>query len=115
MLTKQKIFFRRRRVTWCGAAGRARFRDGGNIPLIGLITHGFVVGNEKLNVESGTINYGYASRDPVSAEEQIDANERKQSLLDQNHSHFILVSLNAACRQSFHTTNVLRCPVYAAG
>ena len=74
-------------------AGLARFRYGGNIPLIGLITHGFVLGNENLSVERDTINYGYASRDPAKYTESAPV--RDQSLLDQNHSHFILVSRNA--------------------
>jgi uncharacterized protein (DUF2249 family) len=63
--------------------------------LIGFATLSSVQGSEKeLCVDPKRINYGYVTRNPVKYEWET-TNEGKDGkkvvLLEQNHSHFILV------------------------
>ena len=71
--------------------GRARYRQGRNVPLIGFKTYGSVANNEKLDVPPYAINYGYTTRKPVEVDEMQPRN-KEQNQLDHNHSHFILVN-----------------------
>jgi hypothetical protein len=74
-------------------AGQARFRFGGNIPLIGISTWGSVANREELEVKPDSFNYGYITRKPVEYKEYDIPEEKQRGMahLEQNHSHFILV------------------------
>jgi hypothetical protein len=75
-------------------SGQARFRFGGTTPLIGIVPWGVVANKDLLIVPENSINYGYNTRKPVSyPDKEPDPRLTSAALLQQHHSHFILVRL----------------------
>ena len=77
-------------------AGQARYRFGGTIPLIGFASWGAITNNEDLVVKKGEVNYGYLIRKPIDYEKTEkeyakNSENMNEVLLEENHSHFILV------------------------
>jgi hypothetical protein len=72
-------------------SGQARYRFGAKIPLLGIVSWSSTAHTSKLTVENDTVNFGYITKAPV---EYPNKGVPGRALLDPNHSHFILVSLN---------------------
>jgi hypothetical protein len=77
-------------------AGQACRRFGGNIPLIGFSPWGVVFNHNELIVPDNTVNYGYIARQPIKYSFDAIPETTSASHLEENHSHFILVSFKCS-------------------
>ena len=81
-----------------GFPGQARYRVGGNVPLIGIAPWGVVKNKEQLVVDEGSVNYGYITRKPVQYKDNGQL-EYGQAVLEPHHTNFILVR---SCFEQIH-------------
>jgi hypothetical protein len=76
--------------------------------MIGITTWGCVSNRESLEVNPKSFNYGYITRNPIEYDDSKCSASQETALLEQNHSHFLLVSTLVLFALPFSGYNLIK-------